>query len=230
MAMKLYERYPGRFSPATSAYPQGAFKNRSAPGAKDGSYLEKDWANDKEGFFGSLLRAAGMTPNGDPDTALSSQYFDAMKSLGLQQATESQFGVSKLSTLILALAGADDSTSMTPAKVRAALVALFPKREFLDNDFVRLPDVPGGLIIQWAEGVNSTMPAGGLTTQFISLPTICPNASLKSFITNKYVSGVTTTADESPTGSTTSQVSVTMHNPVPTGVGTGRPVVLNIGF
>lgn len=81
MAMKLYERYPGCFSPATSSYPQGAFKNRSAPGAKDGSYLEKDWANDKEGFFGSLLRSAGLTPNGTPDTALASQYFDALKFL-----------------------------------------------------------------------------------------------------------------------------------------------------
>lgn len=121
MAMKLYERYPGRFSPATSAYPQGAFKNRSAPGAKDGSYLEKDWANDKEGFFGSLLRAAGITPNGDPDTALASQYFDAMKSLGLQQATESLTGVSRRSTIAMALDGTDDSTAMSPLKVNTAI-------------------------------------------------------------------------------------------------------------
>lgn len=81
MAIDRFARYPGRFDPPTSASPQGAFKNRTAPGAKDGSYLERDWANDWDGFFGSLLRSAGMTPDGTPDTALSSQYFSAMNSV-----------------------------------------------------------------------------------------------------------------------------------------------------
>lgn len=81
MAIDRNTRYPGRFDAPTAARPQGAFKNRSAPGAKDGSYLERDWANDWDGFFGSLLRSAGMNPNGTPDTALSSQYFNAMNSV-----------------------------------------------------------------------------------------------------------------------------------------------------
>lgn len=124
MAIDRNTRYPGRFDAPTTARPQGAFKNRSAPGAKDGSYLERDWANDWDGFFGSLLRSAGLTPNGTPDTALASQYFDAIVSLGLRQATESVTGVSKFSTLPLALAGLDDSTSMTPLKVRSSIQAL----------------------------------------------------------------------------------------------------------
>lgn len=148
MAIDRNSRYPGRFDAPTTARPQGAFKNRSAPNAKDGSYLERDWANDWDGFFGSLLRAAGMTPNGTPDTALSSQYFDALGSLGLRQATESVSGVSKFSTLALALAGVDNSTSMTPSKVKSVVSALLPKRVFLDNDYIRIPDVPGGLIVQ----------------------------------------------------------------------------------
>lgn len=78
MALKLNERYPGRFDNPTSEYPQGSFKNRTAPGAKDGSYLEQDWANDKEGFFQSLLDSAGMAPNGFVDKVGSSQYFDAL--------------------------------------------------------------------------------------------------------------------------------------------------------
>lgn len=81
MAIDRNTRYPGRFDAPTAARPQGAFKNRTAPGAKDGSYLERDWANDWDGFFGSLLRSAGLTPNGTPDTALASQYFDALKFL-----------------------------------------------------------------------------------------------------------------------------------------------------
>lgn len=85
MALKRNETYPGRFSNPTDDHPQGAFKNRSAPGAQDGSYLEQQWANDWDGFFGRLLTLAGVTPNGEVDTASSSQYYDALKSLFLQR-------------------------------------------------------------------------------------------------------------------------------------------------
>lgn len=81
MALILSNRYPGRFNAPNSAYPQGSFKNRTAPGAKDGSYLEQDWANDKEGFFQALIAAAGLTPNGSVDTANSSQYYTALNTL-----------------------------------------------------------------------------------------------------------------------------------------------------
>ena len=85
MALKRNERYPGRFSNPTTAHPQGAFKNRSAPSVQDGSYLEQDWPNDWDGFFGRLLTLAGVSPNGSVDTALSSQYYDALKALFLQR-------------------------------------------------------------------------------------------------------------------------------------------------
>lgn len=87
MALKLNERYPGRFDNPSGQYPQGSFKNRSAPDVFDGSYLEKDWANDKEGLFQSLLVSAGITPNGDVDAVGSSQYFNALLQL---IATESR--------------------------------------------------------------------------------------------------------------------------------------------
>jgi hypothetical protein len=79
MALKRNETYPGRFSNPTDDHPQGAFKNRSAPGAQDGSYLEQQWANDWDGFFGRLLTLAEISPNGNVDTASSSQYYDALK-------------------------------------------------------------------------------------------------------------------------------------------------------
>lgn len=81
MALNLPNRYPGRFNPPSASYPQGSFKNRTAPGALDGSYLEQDWANDKEGFFQSLIDAAGLTPNDLPDEVGASQYFDAINSI-----------------------------------------------------------------------------------------------------------------------------------------------------
>lgn len=91
MAMLRYQRYPNAFSPTTALQPQGGFKNRSAPEALDGTYLEKDWANDWSGFFSSLLVRAGITPNGLVDNATASQYFDAMMAL-INNATLSRTG------------------------------------------------------------------------------------------------------------------------------------------
>lgn len=78
MSLKLNERYPGRFNNPSADYPDGSFKNRTAPAAKDGSYLEQDWANDREGFFQSLLYAAGIEANGLVDKVGSSQIFESM--------------------------------------------------------------------------------------------------------------------------------------------------------
>lgn len=174
MAIDRNSRYPGRFDAPTTARPQGAFKNRSAPNAKDGSYLERDWANDWDGFFGSLLRAAGITANGTPDTALASQYFDALRSLGLRQATEAQTGVLRLASMVSALAGSDDTTGMTPAKVKAVTTALLPKRSFGPRDYIRIPDVPGGLIVQWVLDA----PEATSSADMINFPVPFPTARL----------------------------------------------------
>jgi hypothetical protein len=81
MAINLATRYPGRANPADSNYPQGSFKNRSAPGVLDGSYLEKDWANDMFAFFQQALVEAGISPNDDVDNATNSQYYEALKAV-----------------------------------------------------------------------------------------------------------------------------------------------------
>lgn len=81
MAVKLNETYPGRANNPSAAYPQGSFKNRTAPGAQDGTYLEQQWANDMWGFLSSLIDGAGLTPNGLVDQVGASQYFDAMTKL-----------------------------------------------------------------------------------------------------------------------------------------------------
>lgn len=78
MALRRDTSYPGRFSPASSQHPQGAFKNRTSPTAQDGSYMEEKWANDWSGFFEKLLTVASITPNNQVDTALNSQYYDAL--------------------------------------------------------------------------------------------------------------------------------------------------------
>lgn len=80
MALKRNERYPGRFENPSDSHPQGAFKNRTSPSAEDGSYFESDWANDWSGFFEALLTNAGVSANGTADTAVDSQYFNALLS------------------------------------------------------------------------------------------------------------------------------------------------------
>lgn len=49
----------------------------------------------------------------------------------------------------------------------AAVMGLFSKRSFGQNDFIRIPDVPGGLIVQW--GKSGGADAAGLIK--INLPT-----------------------------------------------------------
>ena len=88
MSLKLNERYPGRFNNPSPDYPGGSFKNRTTPVAKDGSYLEQDWANDKEGFFQSIIAAAGATPNGTVDKVGASQFFDCLLQLAQNQVAQ----------------------------------------------------------------------------------------------------------------------------------------------
>ena len=81
MALQRDTLYAGRFDTATSAHPQGAFKNRTTSTSQDGSYLEKQWLNDWDGFFGSLLSSTGLTPNGNVDAVGASQYYTALSTL-----------------------------------------------------------------------------------------------------------------------------------------------------
>lgn len=87
MALQRDTRYPGRWTTGNSAHPQGAFKNRSAPGALDGSYIEQDWANDWDGYFASLMGAAGLTANNIVDAVGASQYYNALTTVIKAQAT-----------------------------------------------------------------------------------------------------------------------------------------------
>lgn len=69
----------------------------------------------------------------------------------------------------------DSSTQLsTTAFVAAALIALLPKRSFGLTDFIRIPDVPGGLILQW--GTTQGADANGLAQA--TLPVAFPGNGL----------------------------------------------------
>ncbi|WP_354690898.1 hypothetical protein [Phytobacter sp. RSE-02] len=72
-----------------------------------------------------------------------------------------------------AAAGNSSTLLATTAFVAAALTAFLPKRSFAGSDFIRIPDVPGGLILQW--GTTAGTGSDGLITA--TLPTTFPNGN-----------------------------------------------------
>ena len=62
-------------------YPQGKVLNDAVPGDNTGTPLEKAWWNDFWGFLQRAIALAGITPSNNPDTAVVSQYMNAMEQL-----------------------------------------------------------------------------------------------------------------------------------------------------
>lgn len=85
------------------------------------------------------------------------------------------------------IATAADIQSGTAKKMvdASGLKSFLPKRNFAANDFVRIPDVSGGLIIQWG-AVLKSIPEG---VQNVIFPTPFPNFSLMAMATPSNLSG-----------------------------------------
>lgn len=89
----------------------------------------------------------------------------------IAQATEVNKGTSRFGTSAEQVAGLLKTVMSNPAGVLALLTAWFPHRTFAYRDYIRIPDVPGGLIVQW--GRDSSATAGLIT---VSLPIAFPTA------------------------------------------------------
>lgn len=79
--LNLGTQYPGKVGPPVAAYPFGEPINVSAPGAGDGTPWEEAWVKDIEGWKTALMAEAGITPTGNPETALISQLLEAMQKI-----------------------------------------------------------------------------------------------------------------------------------------------------
>nr|WP_288913138.1 phage tail protein [uncultured Pseudomonas sp.] len=104
------------------------------------------------------------------------------------QATEINQGTARFGTPSEQVAGLLQTVMSNPAGVLALLAAWFPKRTFAVSDYIRIPDVPGGLIIQWANGSQLAANASGA----FSLPITFPTTFLKGLAF--YDSGIGTVA------------------------------------
>lgn len=56
---------------------------------------------------------------------------------------------------------------------------LLPRRSFAKNDYIRIPDVPGGLIIQWGETQPALNLTIGNTSVSVTFPVAFPNACMQ---------------------------------------------------
>ena len=84
-------------------------------------------------------------------------------------ATETVIGATKIATQAQAIAGLDDTTIVTPKKLRAGFSALFSS-----NGYIAFPSWLGGLIVQW--GVFGTVDTTiGAAEQTVSFPIAFPN-------------------------------------------------------
>lgn len=77
----------GRVTAASAEYPYGSSKDESSPGAGDGTPYFLARADDVFGFQQALLNAAGIVPSGNSDTAITSQYLQAVTELIMGRAT-----------------------------------------------------------------------------------------------------------------------------------------------
>lgn len=81
MAIVLSDQYPGKTAGPTTNYPQGEPRNVTTPGDGTGTPWEAAIVKDIVGFQQALLKAANITPSGQPDNANVSQYLAAINKL-----------------------------------------------------------------------------------------------------------------------------------------------------
>lgn len=121
---------------------------------------------------GNLTVKGGVwdtAPGDTPERVWSPNNKPSLATLGVVDATTTQKGIIELATNAEMATGT--SSSLVPSV--AAVMSIFSKRSFSANDYVRIPDVPGGLIIQWVSGNAS---ANGVF--FAQMPIPFPNKLL----------------------------------------------------
>lgn len=127
---------------------------------------------------GQLYRSlVGGNLNNEPSVS-GSQW--ALGVANIQDASETAKGIVELATSAETIAGLSTALATHPAGIFAALTAFLPKRVFAANDFIRIPDVPGGLIIQFGYA-----PTIGPTQTTITLPTAFPT-SFRAVVPGNY--------------------------------------------
>lgn len=81
MAIIPNTQFPGKTAGTNTNYPYGQARDVTTSGDGTGTPWVAALANDLFGFQQALLQAAGIAPSGSPDTAVASQYLQAIQAL-----------------------------------------------------------------------------------------------------------------------------------------------------
>ncbi|WP_249893342.1 phage tail protein, partial [Salmonella enterica] len=114
-------------------------------------FLQNLGLGDDARLSGNLTVKGGVwdtAPGDTPERVWSPNNKPSLATLGVLDATTTQKGIVELATNAEMATGS--SQSLVPSV--SAVMSIFSKRSFSANDYVRIPDVPGGLIIQWVSG------------------------------------------------------------------------------
>lgn len=147
--------------------------------------------------------ADGDFDNTRPSTMLRVYQFFAKR---MVQATELAFGWAKVASQGLVNAGIDDTTMVTPKKMRFGFSILLAP-----NGYIVLPSWLGGFVAQWFSGANMSAGANSSAQQVVPFPIEFPNAVLGGGVWAKYVSGVSPSISEF-VAPTKTQVTVILVN------------------
>ena len=176
MAINPGSAFPGAITPPDANYPYGSSQDEVTPGVSgDGTPYNKLRADDIFGFQQALLQAASIVPSGNADTALVSQYLDALQILFYSTTNPDGFTDDQTGSEILsALLAVDGSGSGLDAdKLDAQHGSFYLNASNLNAGTIPLARLgyvsnltskgrtkfPNGLIVQWnretGEGVKT---------------------------------------------------------------------------
>lgn len=133
----------------------------------------------------ALQKTANLSDLQSISTALSNLGIGAAGLLGVASNTQMATGT---------------ATNLLPSV--AAVMSLFSKRSFTTADYIRIPDVPGGLIIQWGHVGPYLVNTASSTLATITMPTPFPTAFLCGVTgVNGGLPGSLSSTIDRPTGS-----------------------------
>ena len=115
MAINPFVLYPTQMTPPDTDFPVfGSAKDVSSPGGGDGTPWIKPIIDDQFGFQQAILTESNITPSGNSETALASDYLDGLKKIGRNEtASDSEFGTVKKSPLPAFYSGINQGLSQT---------------------------------------------------------------------------------------------------------------------
>lgn len=139
-----------------------------------------------QGSDGNIYVAVADSVGQNPVTDVSDTYW-TIAFPAEAPATTTLAGIVELATNAEMATGTD--TSRVPSV--AAVMSLFSKRVFSTTDYIRIPDVSGGLLLQWG---SVTTGGSGVTATFAT-----PFGTVLNVVTNALQTADVNTTHQSPT-------------------------------